>query len=76
MSHDLLSYKEARIEALLNEIQKLHLENERLATYIYELCDKTCPEEYKNIVKSDVFKGQLYKNIYGVKFYVREWIKK
>jgi len=57
MSHDLLSYKEARIEALLNEIQKLQLENERLATYIYELCDKTCPEEYKTIVKSDVFKG-------------------
>ena len=57
MSHDLLSYKEARIEALLNEIQNLQLENERLATYVYELCDKTCPEEYKTIVKSDVFKG-------------------
>jgi hypothetical protein len=55
MSHDLLSYKEARIEALLQKIKELELENEKLATYIYELCDKDCPKEYKTIVKSDVF---------------------
>ena len=57
MSYDLLSYKEARIEALLNEINRLELENEKLTTYVFELCDKDCPDEYKKIVKVDVFKG-------------------
>jgi len=56
MSHDLLTYKEARIEALLNENKKLQLENEKLTTYIFELCDKSCPEDYKQVVQSDVFK--------------------
>ena len=55
MMYDLLNYKEARILALLDHIAKLEGENEKLSTYIYELCDKDCPEEYKNIVKQDVF---------------------
>jgi len=57
MTHDLLSYKTARIEALLQEINRLELENEKLTTYVFELCDKDCPDEYKKIVKVDVFKG-------------------
>ncbi len=57
MSYDLLSYKTARIEALLKEINRLELENEKLTTYVFELCDKDCPDEYKKIVKVDVFKG-------------------
>ena len=56
MSHNLLSYKEARIEALLQEINNLELENEKLTTFIFELCDKDCPEDYKKVVQSDVFK--------------------
>ena len=55
MSHDLLSYKEARIEALLNRIEELELKNEKLTTYVFELCDKDCPDEYKQVVQSDVF---------------------
>jgi len=55
MSHDLLSYKEARIEALLNRIEELELKNEKLTTYVFELCDKDCPEDYKRVVKGDVF---------------------
>jgi hypothetical protein len=55
MSHDLLSYKEARIEALLQEINRLELENEKLTTYIFELSDEACPEDYKRVVRSDVF---------------------
>jgi len=57
MSHNLLSYKEARIEALLRRNTELELENERLATYIFELCHVNCPEDYKRVVQSDVFKG-------------------
>jgi hypothetical protein len=53
MSHDLLSYKEARIEALLNRIEELELKNEKLTTYVFELCDKDCPEDYKRVVKGD-----------------------
>ena len=53
--YDLLNYKEARILALLDHIKKLEGENEKLTTYIYELCDKNCPQDYKNIVKLDVF---------------------
>ena len=55
MMYDLLNYKEARILALLDHIKKLESENEKLTTYIYELCDKNCPQDYKNIVKLDVF---------------------
>ena len=55
MSHDLLNYKEARIEALLNKIEDLELKNEKLTTYVFELCDKDCPEDYKIVVKGDVF---------------------
>jgi cell division septum initiation protein DivIVA len=57
MSYNLLTYKEARIEALLQRNKELELENEKLTTFIFELCDKDCPEEYKKIVQSDVFKG-------------------
>jgi hypothetical protein len=55
MSHDLLSYKEARIEALLNRIEELELKNEKLTTYVFELCAKDCPEYYIRVVKVDVF---------------------
>ena len=55
--YNLLSYKEARIEALLNKNKELELEIEKLTSYIFELCDKSCPEEYKQVVQSDVFKG-------------------
>tara|TARA_R110002049_G_scaffold182414_3_gene350184 strand:+ start:1043 stop:1210 length:168 start_codon:yes stop_codon:yes gene_type:complete len=54
--HDLLSYKEARIVALLNKIKEQDEERERLTTFIYELCDKDCPIDYKNVVKQEVFR--------------------
>lgn len=55
MMYDLLNYKEARILALLDHIKKLEAENEKLTTYIFELCDKDCPQEYKNVIKNDTF---------------------
>ena len=54
MSHNLFSYKEARIAAFLDEVNRLKLENEKLTTFIFELCDKDCPEDYKRVVQSDV----------------------
>jgi hypothetical protein len=55
--YDLLDFKQQRIEALLEQIKKLELENEKLSTYIFELCDKDCPKEYKKVIIKDVFQG-------------------
>lgn len=54
--YDLLSYLQARVEALLNEINKKDKRIQELETYIFELCDKDCPAEYKHVVKTEVFK--------------------
>lgn len=54
--YDLMSYLQARVEALLNEINKKDKRIQELETYIFELCDKDCPAEYKHVVKTEVFK--------------------
>lgn len=54
--YDLLSYLQARVEALLNEMNKKDKRIQELETYIFELCDKDCPAEYKHVVKTEVFK--------------------
>lgn len=51
-----MSYLQARVEALLNEINKKDKRIQELETYIFELCDKDCPAEYKHVVKTEVFK--------------------
>lgn len=56
--YDLMNYKEARIKALLSENNKLQLRNEQLMTYIFELIDRDCPDEYKNVIKSEVFHNE------------------
>ena len=52
-----MSFKEARIEALLRELNKKQQRIQQLETYIFELCDKECPEEYKHVVQQEVFKS-------------------
>lgn len=54
--YDLLSYKEAKIERLSEQIKELTLQNERYATYIFELISKDCPEEYKQVIKAELLK--------------------
>jgi len=53
--YNLMSFKEARIEALLNELNKKNQRIQQLETYIFELCDKDCPETYKHVVQQEVF---------------------
>ena len=53
--NDLLSYKEARINALLERVIELEQEKEMLTTFVFELCDKDCPEDYKRVVIKEVF---------------------
>jgi hypothetical protein len=44
---DLIKIKDYQIEALQKE-------NQRLVTHLYELCDKDCPEEYRQIILSSL----------------------
>jgi len=53
--YNLMSFKEARIEALLNELNKKQQRIQQLETYIFELCDDECPKEYKYVVQQEVF---------------------
>lgn len=53
--YNLMSFKEARIEALLRELNKKNARIQQLETYIFELCDKDCPNEYKHVVQKEVF---------------------
>lgn len=53
--YDLMSYLQARVQALLNELNKKDKRIQELETYIFELCDRDCPEEYKYVIKKQVF---------------------
>ena len=54
--YDLMSYLQARVQALLNRNKELEEKIQQLETYIFELCDKDCPAEYKHVIKTVVFK--------------------
>ena len=53
---DLVDYKNYRIDALQKKVFELERKTSTLETYIFELTDKDCPEEYKNIVKHELLK--------------------
>tara|TARA_R110000787_G_scaffold5285_1_gene19423 strand:- start:438 stop:608 length:171 start_codon:yes stop_codon:yes gene_type:complete len=53
--YDLLNYKEQRIVALTEENKNLNLEVEKLTTYLFEVLDRDCPQEYKSVVIKDIF---------------------
>lgn len=56
--YNLMSFKEARIDALLRELAKKNQRIQQLETYIFELCDKDCPNEYKHVVQQEVFNSK------------------
>jgi hypothetical protein len=53
--YNLLSFKEARIEALLNELNKKNKRIQQLETFVFELITDECPDWYKDVVKKEVF---------------------
>jgi hypothetical protein len=53
---DLLSFKNAQIEALREELVVSQEYIMQLETYIFELTDKDSPEEYKAVIRNEVFK--------------------
>jgi hypothetical protein len=50
-----MSFKEARIEALLNELNKKSKRIQQLETFVFELINDECPDWYKDVVKKEVF---------------------
>ena len=51
---DLYSFKNMQIDALQKELFKANKRITNLETFIFELCDDSCPESYKDIVKKEV----------------------
>ena len=52
---DLLDYNRFRIEAMQKKICELETMKTTLETYIFELCDNDCPEDYKVIIKKEIY---------------------
>ena len=55
--YDLMSFKEARIEALLNELNNKDKRIQQLETFIFELATQECPDWYKQVIKKEVFES-------------------
>jgi cell division protein FtsB len=53
--NDLITYLNLQIKALQKENSRLQERELELTTYIFELLDRDCPEDYKRVVKSEVF---------------------
>jgi hypothetical protein len=52
---DLITFLNLRIETLQKENNRLSERELELTTYIFELIDKDCPEDYKRVIKNEVF---------------------
>ena len=57
--YDLSSYFTMRITALESKNADYKKEIDRLTTFIYEVCDPDCPDEYKGIVRKEIVKEDL-----------------
>ena len=53
---DLLDFKNAQITALQKKVFELETRISTYETYIFELTDKDCPTQYKDIVKNELLK--------------------
>ena len=51
---DVIDFQNARITALMNEVDRLKRIEQELSQYILELCDVDCPREYKRIIKKEI----------------------
>lgn len=52
---DLNDFKNQQIKALQLEVCSMKEYISQLETYIFELTDNECPNQYKNIVRQEVF---------------------
>tara|TARA_S200002703_G_scaffold150132_1_gene148274 strand:- start:191 stop:370 length:180 start_codon:yes stop_codon:yes gene_type:complete len=51
---ELTRFQEQRIEALHNNVCELQNKVDQLKTFIIELTDSDCPEQYKNVILSEI----------------------
>lgn len=51
---ELTRFQEQRIEALHNNVCELQNKVDQLKTFIIELTDSDCPEQYKNVVLLEI----------------------
>lgn len=52
---DLNDFKNQQIKALQSELCSMKEYISQLETYIFELTDNECPNQYKDIVRQEVF---------------------
>ena len=52
---NLVSFLTMRVKALEDAIYEEREQNVELTTFIYELCQEDCPEDYKRVVMNAVF---------------------
>lgn len=53
---DLLDFKNSRIDALQDKVFEQEKKIAILETYIFELTDESCPDDYKRIIKNELLK--------------------
>lgn len=52
---DLIDYQRFRLEALQKHICELEKQLSEVKTYVFELCENDCPEEYRTIIKQQIY---------------------
>ena len=52
---DLLDFQRFQIQSLQNRICELENNNNTLITYCFEALDEQCPQEYKTIIKQEIY---------------------
>ena len=56
---EITNYYKARIEALENANKELRDENTELTGFIFDLVSDDCPEDYKRVIKNEVFNKKV-----------------
>ena len=62
---DLFDLKNRQISEFQEKLSIAQNRITQLETYIFELCDKKCPESYKDVIEKEVFKHLKKHNIYN-----------
>jgi hypothetical protein len=57
--YDLSSYFTMRISALEKKDRENKKEIDRLRTFLFEVCDPECPEQYKDVVRREIVKEEV-----------------
>lgn len=57
--YDLSSYFTMRITALEKKDRENKKEIDRLRTFLFEVCDPECPEQYKDVVRKEIVKEEV-----------------